>query len=277
LKLKDIRYALIACGCLNTTTDTDLKEINFDGFSTIAAEYNGLWNDAVHITMLSELFTTYYMEEDNLKTYIQQVKVDKVGDRLEGEISDVLGIATTAQTAANAASEAITAINDDNIFSVFEKRDFLNNTWYPIAGSYTYNSNAGQITYETYTDTDGSIKQKPSQNPSEGFLGTTKNGSFWTAVENIIGDNTDISVYNKELGELIDTFNALATFCVANGLFANELESTTFYTSREHNEENVGFVGRKELSDLLYNYYREEEECKNFETVKEGDKVFGGY
>ena len=161
-----------------------------------------------------------------------------------------------ATAAIEDAQNAINVINDDNTFSVFEKRDFLNNTWYPIAGSYTYNANA-DVQYQ-----DG----KPTTKPKDGFLGSGANGTFWGAVMNCAGDNESISDYNIPLGELIAAYKALAAFCTANGLFNNSVESAPFVTSRTsqvaQNGSNLGAVAKQELSDLLYNYYREEDECK---------------
>ena len=155
------------------------------------------------------------------------------------------------------AQSDIDAINDDNMFSVFEKRDFLSKTWYVISGSYNYNENA-DIEYDS--------DNRPTENPQNGFLGTSMNGSFWNAVLNCIGDNTNIDAYNVPLGELITAFKNLAAFCKLNGLFNNTIESTTFVTTRTNelnsDNSNIGAVAKKELADLLYNYYREEEECR---------------
>ena len=155
------------------------------------------------------------------------------------------------------AQSDIDAINDDNMFSVFEKRDFLSKTWYVISGSYNYNENA-DIEYDN--------DNRPTENPQNGFLGTSINGSFWNAVLNCIGDNTNIDAYNVPLGELITAFKNLASFCKLNGLFNNTIESTTFVTTRTNelnsDNSNIGAVAKKELADLLYNYYREEEECR---------------
>lgn len=159
------------------------------------------------------------------------------------------------------AQNDINEINDDNIFSVFEKRDCLNNTWYTIAGSYVYNEGT-DITY------DGN---KPTENPSEGFLGTSINGSFWNAVQNCIGDNNEISEYNTSLGELISSFKALAQFCKLNGLFESSIESSQFVTSTGN--QTTGAVAKKELADLLYNYYREEEECRKSSYISSATTI----
>lgn len=161
------------------------------------------------------------------------------------------------QLAIEKAQQDIDAINDDNIFSVFEKMDFLNNTWYKIAGSYVYDL-SNDITYN-----DG----VPESIPPVGLLGTTEHGTFWDCVRLCIGDNDDFEIYASTLGELISAFKNLAGFCVRNGLFETPLESTEFFTIRSHTDENLGQVAKQELADLLYNYYREEEECKKTSYV----------
>lgn len=161
------------------------------------------------------------------------------------------------QLAIEKAQQDIDAINNDNIFSVFEKMDFLNNTWYKIAGSYVYDL-SNDITYN---------ENVPELIPPVGLLGTTEHGTFWDCVRLCIGDNDDFEIYASTLGELIHAFKNLAGFCVRNGLFDTPLESTEFFTIRSHTDENLGQVAKQELADLLYNYYREEEECKKTSYV----------
>ena len=82
------------------------------------------------------------------------------------------------------ATEALSNINDDNIFSVFEKMNFLNTTWYSIAGSHTFDDDLVNMN-------------------DDDFLGTGRYGSFRDAIEMCIGDNENAEIYQETLNELI--------------------------------------------------------------------------
>lgn len=229
-KFNDIKTALIQCGCLNTSVDTDLSVITFSGFENLT-QYNGLWNTVRHITMLSDVFTTYYMEEDNLKTIIQQKRANVLADRLGNDIASVRNLAGLAQNAADAANNAISAINSNNVFSVSEKLSFLNNTWRKIAGSVTYNASANAI--------NGQGK------PQSGYLGTGANGTFWIAIKDLD--------FRPSTPRIVSKFKQLAKVCNHFGLFDATLVPSNFGTG------NGTDYDADDLYDALYEYYNEEE------------------
>lgn len=130
------------------------------------------------------------------------------------------------------AQSAINDINDDNIFSVFEKRDFLNNTWRKIAGSTKFNPNLKTI--------DG------NGHPVSNYLGTGSNGSFWILVKDL--DLNLSSNYN-----IVNKFKRLGTICNHFGLFNAQLQNSNFGTG-------VGDdYNANDLYDALFEYYNEEE------------------
>jgi hypothetical protein len=230
-KFKDIKTALISCGCLEKDTDTDLTQIIFSGFEN-SIKYNGTWNSSVHITMLSDVFATYYMEEDNLKTFVQQLKVDDLEDKLSEEINSIRDVSVGAVNAANAANEAIKAINSDSIFSISEKSSFLNNTWRKIAGSVKFNPENDTI--------DG------NGHPVSNYLGTGSNGSFWILVKDLdlrIDSNSNIVKKFIKLGEICNHF----------GLFNTQLQNSNFGTGVDDD------YNANDLYDALFEYYNEEE------------------
>ena len=230
-KFKDIKTALISCGCLEKDTDTDLTQITFSGFEN-SIKYNSVWNPSVHITMLSDVFATYYMEEDNLKTFVQQLKVDDLENKLSTEITSIRDVSEGAANAANAANEAITAINSDLIFSISEKSSFLNNTWRKIAGSTKFNPNLETI--------DG------NGHPVSNYLGTGSNGSFWILVK-------DLDLRLSSNSNIVNKFKRLGTICNHFGLFNTQLQNSNFGTG-------VGDdYNANDLYDALFEYYNEEE------------------
>ncbi len=230
-KFKDIKTALISCGCLEKDTDTDLTQVTFSGFEN-SIKYNGAWDSSVHITMLSDVFATYYMEEDNLKTFVQQLKVDDLENRLSAEITSIRDVSVGAANAAKAANEAITAINSDLIFSISEKSSFLNNTWRKIAGSAVFNPNLETI--------DG------NGHPVSNYLGTGSNGSFWILVK-------DLDLRLSSNSNIVNKFKRLGTICNHFGLFNAQLQNSNFGTG-------VGDdYNANDLYDALFEYYNEEE------------------
>lgn len=130
------------------------------------------------------------------------------------------------------AQSAINDINDDNIFSVFEKRDFLNNTWRKIAGSAVFNP-----TLETI---DG------NGHPVSNYLGTGSNGSFWILVK-------DLDLRLSSNSNIVNKFKRLGTICNHFGLFNTQLQNSNFGTG-------VGDdYNANDLYDALFEYYNEEE------------------
>lgn len=130
------------------------------------------------------------------------------------------------------AQSAINDINDDNIFSVFEKRDFLNNTWRKIAGSTKFNPNLKTI--------DG------NGHPVSNYLGTGSNGSFWILVK-------DLDLRLSSNSNIVNKFKRLGTICNHFGLFNAQLQNSNFGTG-------VGDdYNANDLYDALFEYYNEEE------------------
>ena len=130
------------------------------------------------------------------------------------------------------AQSAINDINDDNIFSVFEKRDFLNNTWRKIAGSAVFNPNLETI--------DG------NGHPVSNYLGTGSNGSFWILVK-------DLDLRLSSNSNIVNKFKRLGTICNHFGLFNTQLQNSNFGTG-------VGDdYNANDLYDALFEYYNEEE------------------
>ncbi len=130
------------------------------------------------------------------------------------------------------AQSAINDINDDNIFSVFEKRDFLNNTWRKIAGSTKFNPNLETI--------DG------NGHPVSNYLGTGSNGSFWILVK-------DLDLNLSSNSNIVNKFKRLGTICNHFGLFNTQLQNSNFGTG-------VGDdYNANDLYDALFEYYNEEE------------------
>lgn len=130
------------------------------------------------------------------------------------------------------AQSAINDINDDNIFSVFEKRDFLNNTWRKIAGSAVFNPNLETI--------DG------NGHPVSNYLGTGSNGSFWILVK-------DLDLNLSSNSNIVNKFKRLGTICNHFGLFNTQLQNSNFGTG-------VGDdYNANDLYDALFEYYNEEE------------------
>lgn len=130
------------------------------------------------------------------------------------------------------AQSAINDINDDNIFSVFEKRDFLNNTWRKIAGSTKFNPNLKTI--------DG------NGHPVSNYLGTGSNGSFWILVK-------DLDLNLSSNSNIVNKFKRLGTICNHFGLFNTQLQNSNFGTG-------VGDdYNANDLYDALFEYYNEEE------------------
>ena len=224
-KFKDIETALILCGCLDTSVDTILRDVEFSGFVNLT-RYNGVWNQSVHINMLSDVFATYYMEEDNLKTLVHQLKINELEDELTSRINSIDDMSRLAKEAADAALDGIGDINSDGVFSVSEKMSFLNNTWRKIAGSKTYIPNSNAV--------DGHGK------PIAGYLGTTQQGTFWLAIENMrVSPEPQIVTKFKTLGDI----------CASFGLFDQSISSSNFTVENS----------KDALYDALFEYYNEEE------------------
>lgn len=250
-KLERLHSALVQCGCNDISTSTNLGELTFSGLGT---PYDGPWNPSVHITMIPDLFSQYYLEEDNVKTWIQSIQAEELQDQIDDlgeDIDDINDIIGEVQNSI----EAIEAINDDNIFSIYEKRTFLDNTWLMIAGSKTYSPSTDVSGYTTVSGV-----SVPDTDPTSigNFLGTTTNGSFINTMNMCKGDrgfnNDDVK---QCIGKLITAFKALGNWCQSFGLFDTPLTQSNWNSTSD----------KQTLSNLLYNYYNAEDECKRLSYV----------